>query len=559
MPLALRYAARSHLGLGAKTRNEDSAYAGPHLLVLADGMGGHAAGDVASSIVVGELVHLDGESIRGDDALHMLADAVAMANEALHTASRDAAELKGMGTTLIAMLRTGDRLALANIGDSRAYLLRDRELTQITRDHSYVQALLDQGRITPEEAEHHPQRSLITRVLTGSEDDVPDLSVRELKAGDRYLLCSDGLTDFVAPETVGEVLTAGGPAGEVAERLIQLALRASTHDNVTCVVADVIDLDKDKAPSNVPVVVGAVSDLQSETTSGMPATPAEKAAALAREAAKIRRGKHAAAALDPSPPLAEEDGPGRVGKATRRIGLTALVVALIAAAGFSGYRWTQTQFYVGAEGGKVVIYRGISQALGPISLSQVERRTDLVVDALPAFYRDEVSTTVTASSHRDAQRIVADLRSQLPPCSPATPLVRAGPGPGAGQVGLRVGELLAPTPTSLRTASTTVGRQTSSTSSKASPTSARRTGAAGAAGSRAGVASRPASTSARTSTSSAPSRTSTTPGSTASSAASAASTSSTSSSGAPGSSDGSTNGAPTGSGTPRTNAPGTCQ
>lgn len=461
MSLALRYAARSNLGLGAKTRNEDSAYAGPHLLVLADGMGGHAAGDVASSIVVGELVHLDGESIGGDGALGLLADAVAVANAALHGAAEEAPELEGMGTTLIAMLRTGDRLALANIGDSRAYLLRERELTQITRDHSYVQALLDQGRITEREAEHHPQRSLVTRVLTGSEDDIPDLSMRELKVGDRYLLCSDGLTDFVAPDTVGEVLTAGGPAGEVAERLIQLALRASTRDNVTCVVADVIDLDKVPAPANVPVVVGAASDLQAETTNGMPATPAEKAAALAREAAKARRGEHTASVLDPSPTLAEERTPSRAGRVTRRIGLTVLVLALIAAGGFVGYRWTQTQYYVGADDGQVVIYRGISQTLGPISLSKVDRRTGVVVTALPSFYQGEVASTLAADSHQDAQRIVADLRSQLPLCAPAPRVVALGPGRAGAGNGLTSGLLVSPTPTSLNPPTTTPGRRPS--------------------------------------------------------------------------------------------------
>src|SRR5690606_29825739 len=172
--VALRYAARSHLGLGTKSRNEDSAYAGPELLVLCDGMGGHAAGDVASSLVVGELVHLDGESHGGDDLLAVLERALLEANNRLADVADDTDALDGMGTTCIAMLRSGSKLAVANIGDSRAYLRRGVRVTQITKDHSFVQKLLDEGRIGEDEALHHPQRSLVTRVLTGRPEDHPD-------------------------------------------------------------------------------------------------------------------------------------------------------------------------------------------------------------------------------------------------------------------------------------------------------------------------------------------------------------------------------------------------
>ena len=185
MPIALRYAARSDVGLGSKKRNEDSAYASSSMLVLADGMGGHAAGDVASSTVVGELVQLDGDDIGADDALDQLADGIAEANEKLRSEMDADPTREGMGTTLIVLLKTGRQLAMANIGDSRAYQLRDGKFTQITKDHSFVQSLLDSGRITPDEAVHHPQRSLVTRVLTGREGDVPDLSLREARVGDR--------------------------------------------------------------------------------------------------------------------------------------------------------------------------------------------------------------------------------------------------------------------------------------------------------------------------------------------------------------------------------------
>ncbi|MGB6022560.1 MAG: protein phosphatase 2C domain-containing protein, partial [Ornithinimicrobium sp.] len=253
MSIALRYAARSHIGLGTKSRNEDSAYAGPELLVLCDGMGGHAAGDVASSLVVGELVHLDGDAPGADDMLDVLKDRISAANDRLAEVGHETVDASGMGTTCIAMLRSGSKLAVANIGDSRAYLRRGTRVTQITRDHSFVQQLLDEGRITQEEAVHHPQRSLVTRVLTGRDEDHPDLTVRELRAGDRLLLCSDGVTDYVAEDTVADILRAEGSAGDIADQLIAISLRAAARDNITVVVADAVE----SGGTTGPQVVGA--------------------------------------------------------------------------------------------------------------------------------------------------------------------------------------------------------------------------------------------------------------------------------------------------------------
>src|SRR6478609_3818682 len=171
MAIALRYAARSDLGLGPKSRNEDSGYAGPNLLVLADGMGGHAAGDVASSMIVGELAPLDEEDVTADQAIPLLEEALHSANARLTKAMRENSDLSGMGSTTIVMLRTGNKLAMAHIGDSRAFMLRGDTFSQITKDHSFVQQLVDEGRISKEDAGHHPQRSVVTRVMTGQPDD----------------------------------------------------------------------------------------------------------------------------------------------------------------------------------------------------------------------------------------------------------------------------------------------------------------------------------------------------------------------------------------------------
>ena len=221
MTLVLRYAARSDRGL-VRANNEDSVYAGARLLALADGMGGHAAGEVASQLVIAALAHLDDDE-PGGDLLSKLDEAVRDGNSAIAAHVEVEPELEGMGTTLTAILFAGNRLGLVHIGDSRGYLLRDGELTQITKDDTFVQTLVDEGRITAEEAHSHPQRSLIMRALTGHEVE-PTLIMREAREGDRYLLCSDGLSDPVSHETILEALQIPDVA-ESADRLIELALR----------------------------------------------------------------------------------------------------------------------------------------------------------------------------------------------------------------------------------------------------------------------------------------------------------------------------------------------
>lgn len=430
MPIALRYAARTDLGLGSKSRNEDSAYAGPDLLILADGMGGHAAGDVASSTVVGELVALDGVGLGADDAQEQLRAAVLRANAHLREAMDASDDLEGMGTTCIALLRTGTKLVVANIGDSRAFMLRDGTMTQITKDHSFVQALLDDGRITEEEAEHHPQRNMVTRVLTGREDDEPDLSLREGKIGDRYLLCSDGLSDYVAASTIKDILANGGTPDETADKLIAIALRASTRDNVTVVVADVVD--QANASSNQPQVVGAAAALGAthdpDATQPQPQTPAEKAAALRREANQPPppQGPPDAPAggATPAPgsgPLLAEEGPGsRSSTRFRWAFLAGLIAVVLAVAAFVGHRWSQQQFYVGQQNGIVTIFRGVPQDFGPLSLNDVDTRTDIAVADLPPFYRQKVGDTLSASGKTAAIRIVENLRAEMVKCQTGT-------------------------------------------------------------------------------------------------------------------------------------------
>ncbi|MCL2733141.1 MAG: Stp1/IreP family PP2C-type Ser/Thr phosphatase, partial [Actinomycetia bacterium] len=262
MSLSLRFAAGSHKGM-IREGNEDSGYAGPRLLAIADGMGGQAAGEVASSEVISTIVSLD-DDIPGSDILTSLGTAVQRANDQLLQMVQEDPQLEGMGTTLTALLWTGQRLGLVHVGDSRAYLLRDGVLTQITQDHTWVQRLVDEGRITEEEATTHPQRSLLMRALGSGERVEPDLSIREVRAGDRYLICSDGLSGVVSHQTLEDTLAGYQAPHETVQELIQLALRGGGPDNITCIVADVLDTDDgDTLASQLndtPVVVGAVAD-----------------------------------------------------------------------------------------------------------------------------------------------------------------------------------------------------------------------------------------------------------------------------------------------------------
>ena len=259
MTLALRYAIRSDVGL-LREGNEDAAYAGPRLLAVADGMGGHAAGEVASAAAISAIARLD-DDVPGNDLLDALADAVDEANHALHDMVAADPAIEGMGTTLTAMLWSGPRMALCHIGDSRAYLLRGREFHQITHDHTLVQTLVDEGRISPDDVATHPQRSMLLRALDGRADVEPDLSLREARAGDRYLLCSDGLSGVVSEETLHQTLATVGDLDEVVLQLIELAIRGGGPDNITCIVADVVDsATAPLPPSEVSVVVGAASN-----------------------------------------------------------------------------------------------------------------------------------------------------------------------------------------------------------------------------------------------------------------------------------------------------------
>ena len=300
-PLFLYSTTVSDVGT-VRANNQDSSFAGEHLIAICDGMGGHAGGDTASSIAIRSLAHIEQDDTGGDVEVisRMMETSVMAAHDAIVGKAKRERKLAGMGTTVTAVALVAGYWVVAHIGDSRAYLLRDGHLSRITCDHSYVQHLIDTGRITPAEAKNHPQRNVVMRVLGDFDiDPHPDISIRKAHPADRWLLCSDGLCGVLEDSTIKETMTALADQGECAQRLVQMALRAGSTDNVTAVIADAtlaLDADAFDLPHQTPLVGGAASrnlepiaDIVNEPVATAPAlrddhSPAKRAAALMQPA-----------------------------------------------------------------------------------------------------------------------------------------------------------------------------------------------------------------------------------------------------------------------------------
>jgi serine/threonine protein phosphatase PrpC len=469
MTLALRYAVRSDVGL-LREGNEDSAYAGPHLLAVADGMGGHAAGEVASAAAITTMAALDAERPAAD-LINALADAVASANMRLQELIISDPAVEGMGTTLTALLWSDGQAALCHIGDSRAYLLRNGQFYQITHDHTLVQSLVDEGKITEDDVATHPHRSLLLRALDGRTIADPDLSAHETMAGDRYLLCSDGLSGVVTEQTLHQTLNSVWDPEKAALQLVELAIKGGGPDNITCIVADVVDTQTTAVPpTRVPVLAGAAShgsgtDLRPATRQSSPATRAMRLTktapqtALPDEAgpgdwsggynggyddgydddydgpdggpngngangmnaavagARGTRHSHRARRYADDD---DEDDYARQHEGKRRwpIVPTLLVVLVLLIGGglYGGWRYVQGQYYIGVQGGNVAIFRGVNQSVAGISLSSLVQRTNLPVAQMVASDREMIAQTITASSLTDAQSLVSQIQGRVNDC-----------------------------------------------------------------------------------------------------------------------------------------------
>ncbi|MFC4066062.1 BofC C-terminal domain-containing protein [Actinoplanes subglobosus] len=399
MTLTLRYAAQSDRGL-IRDLNQDSVYAGPRLLAVADGMGGMAAGDVASNIVIAAMAHLD-DDVPGDAMVDALRHAVGTANQQLRDTVDANPQLEGMGTTLTAVLFSGSKFGMVHIGDSRAYLLRKGEFAQITKDDTYVQMLVDEGRVSPEEASSHPQRSLLTRALDGRDID-PEYSVRQVLKGDRYLICSDGLSGVVSGETIGQTMRELADPKACVERLVQLALRGGGPDNITVIIADATDAD---IMEQSPIVGGAASLDRGNTTVADSSTSAARAAAL-----------------KPPPRPAQPEATGGYERDAEPAGhpvrTTLMVVALLAVLGgglWAGWQYTQNQYYVGAtEQGQLAIFQGVPGQIAGLDLSTVSETSAVRLEDLTTAAQERVKEGIHAADQAAARTTLADLTSEEP-------------------------------------------------------------------------------------------------------------------------------------------------
>ena len=364
----MRYRVGARTDVGRVREGNEDAYAVlDSLFAVADGMGGHQGGEVASRIALETLERM---SPSGDGEPH-LADVVKHANRnVLEAASKDP-RLAGMGTTLTAALALDDGIHVAHVGDSRAYLLRDGDLRQLTIDHTVVQRLVDEGRITRNEADIHPQRSILTRALGVDQEVTVDEAVVDVEPGDRLLLCSDGLTGMVDEDEIRRLLAENEDPQAASDALVDAANQAGGQDNITAVVIDVLE--------------GTGSEVAPSATARRP------------------RGRP----RDWEP--AQRRWPRRV------VLWVVLPLVVVAAALAVGWRWVQSQWFVGVSNGKVAIFRGIpAEPLG-IELFGVESETRGLeaaeVEGFPEYAG--VDEGITAESEEDAKAIIEDMRQTV--------------------------------------------------------------------------------------------------------------------------------------------------
>lgn len=388
MSLSLRFAATSDVGR-VRRDNQDSGYAGPHLLVVADGVGGAARGDVASSATVDALRKLDVPA--GNDALSELAATIQLAHDRLAEIVETHPDMDGTSTTVSAAVFDGSHLQVGHIGDSRAYLLRDGALSQITSDHSLVQSLVDEGRITEEEARVHPHRNLILKAVDSVHEPEPDLFAVPLEAGDRVLFCSDGCSGVLSTEQMAAML-GGRSLDTVTADLVLAALEAGSSDNVTVVVAEVVDGEVAPAPA---VVVGAAAS-----------APHLQIAADSRTGNLSDADLHVIKQATDPEAIRYAPLPPERRAWLRRLALLLLVLVIIGAAGFGGYRYTQTRYFVIAEGQRIAIYQGVNLDVPFVELSSLIRDSDYTLDDLGVEYAEKLADGVDRGSLEEIETYI---------------------------------------------------------------------------------------------------------------------------------------------------------
>jgi serine/threonine protein phosphatase PrpC len=421
----LDYSAVSDVGRVRKD-NQDSGYVGPHLLAVCDGVGGAARGDIASSEAIQQLRKLDAPfEGDGEAMLGQVSGALLMAHKRIAQLVDQEPSLNGTSTTATVALFDGSKVALGHVGDSRAYLFRKGEISQLTRDHTFVQTLIDEGRITEDEARVHPHRNLILRAVDGTHELEPDLFLLELTAGDRLLLCSDGASGVLGNGRLADILSSGSPDYAAVE-LVRASLEAGSSDNVTCLVADLVEGNPNDQPQ-APLMVGAAADMKRRSRgkggSLFRGHRAGDTGELEPIAAEVLDEVPFAIHSDPltADPEAARYAPRAPGRFRWMTAL--LVVLLLAGIAWVGlavaWSWSQKQYYVGEDDGTVVIFRGVNASLPGVELSQPYETTNVEIDRLPSFDAGKVREGIDASSLDSAHRTVENLAKNMAPADAA--------------------------------------------------------------------------------------------------------------------------------------------
>ena len=378
---ALRWAAKSDVGK-ARDRNEDSYFGGDHVFAVADGLGGHNAGDVASRLAIEPIASLDRRigDVRGDDVAESLSAAVLEANRAVYRRAQDDAKVRGMGTTLTAVAVLDGSAHLAHVGDSRCYLVRDGSLSQLSSDHTLVARMVQEGKLTPEQAEVHPQRSILTRALGAEpEVDVDSLEIT-LVPGDQLLLCSDGLSSVIGDDRIRSVLADSSDLDEACSRLIAEANARGGPDNITVVVVEMTGTPSARAAA--------------------PRAPAKPAAAP-----RARRAR----------------------RFPVRLAVWIAVILALGIGSWLGFRsWVNRSYFIGVEDGRVAIFRG----LPTLNLNSVEETTPYSIDEVPVQFRRRLEDGIRVESIAEARARLKGIIQSATPTPTATPPA-ASPSPGS--------------------------------------------------------------------------------------------------------------------------------
>ena len=399
-----------------RSSNQDSGYSGYKLFFVADGMGGHAGGDIASAITSQRVALTDSKYDTVEEAIESLKAGVIEANSMLTGTVVEHPELQGMGTTFSGLLVHGSQIITAHIGDSRIYRMRSGQVEQITKDHTFVQKLVDLGRITEEEALVHPRRSVLMRVLGDVQGDPElDIALYDALPGDRWMVCSDGLSGAVPDDVMANILASSVPTEEAAELLVGEALEHGAPDNVTVVITDIVrpTVQADFEPGAHFVGSADHEVIIEERKGGRILRLFNPMSLLELLQSPEDPAKYAPESEELLEKILAETQRKLRWRGVRMILGWLLFAGILVGLGLGAYQYTQTRYYVDVLDGQVTIYQGIREQLGPWKFSSPYFVSEINLEDLSQFQQTLIERSISAESLEDAQRILDQLRQTI--------------------------------------------------------------------------------------------------------------------------------------------------